>query len=247
MSFKLIILQSDPLEAMNTAHQFIALGCTVAATGSDGRAAVSLVQQFQPDALLLDPYLIGRNCDEIVEELACTYPHPLVTMMISRTRNDRMADRFLGSGGDFFLLSPLDFDFCITRIEKTITLHKQQAVRPANPIRQCVKKYMLLMAMPPLLKGYDYIQDAVELVLQHPDYLRQLTGHLYPAIGEINRVSGLSVERCIRTALDRVFSNGDIDYLYEHFGHIVQADTGKPRPGDFVSVLTDMVKKDLSL
>ena len=247
VALKLIILQSDPLEASNTAHQFKRLGCDIAATGSDGKAAASLVQQLQPDALLLDPYLIGRNCDEIVEELSGTYTRPLVTIMISRSRNDRMANRFLDSGGDFFLLSPLDYEFSIGRIERTMIQHQQQTKHAANPIRRCVRKYLVLMAMPPLLKGTDYIYDGVEILLQHPEYRRKLTVSLYPAIAERNDANGSSVERCIRTALECVFTEGNIDFLYEHFEHIIRPDTGKPRPGDFIAVLSDLVKRDLNL
>ena len=245
MSFKLIILQTDPLEAKNTARRFEKLGCTIAAIDTDGKKAVSLAKEHHPDALLLDPYLIGRNCDEIASEILEEYDLPLATILISRSPNSRIGDRFLESGGDFYLLAPVDYPYTLKRIRLTLEKKRKADGSSQSPIRRCVKKYQVLMAMRPRVKGYDYLQDAVELVLENPEYLHHLTDGLYPAIGLRHQSNGSSVERCIRTLLERTFEEGNIDYLYAHFGHIVREDTGKPRPGDFIKELSAMIRADL--
>ncbi len=247
MAYKIVIIQSDTADATITAAGFTAAGCTVAAIHSDGRSALSLVRQHHPDALVMDLFLPGRNADEIVEILQAQYTEPLVKMAICHYKCDRLSSRFMDNGGDYFHTTPLDFSHTVKQIKKMLAHHKRQAALPQNPVRQCAWKYLLDNSFSLSTNGFTYLQDAVELAIEHPTLLRDLTHGLYKTIAVRRNSNGPSVERCIRSALDEAFTVGDPERLYQQFGAIIHPATGRPKPGNFIILLTKMVCEDLAI
>ncbi|MBQ7935260.1 MAG: response regulator [Clostridia bacterium] len=247
MSYKLVIVQSDPTQLKRTANMFSLLGCNIASVSTDGSQIQSLVQQHQPDAVIMDAFLPHLNCDEIAAQLEENCSCLLVKIALSECRNDWMAARFYEQGGDFFLQLPLDYSFCLTRIQKANIYRKRLTEPIPNPARQCARKYLSHAGMPLLLKGFIYTQDAVEIAVENPTALNSLTRILYPSVANRHGVSDKSVERCIRTAIESMLRDGDIEYIYQHFGYAIRSESGKPKAGEFVSILTELVRKDLYL
>lgn len=245
LPYTIVIIQSDSADAKATASGFIAAGCTVAAMDTDGRNALSLVEQHHPDAIVLDLFLPGRNADEIAELLQEQYTGFLVKIAISPYKCDPISSRFMDSGGDFFLPTPLDYPHTVTRISKALSFHKRRSEINKNPVRQCVWKYLLNISLSLSSNGFVYLQDAVELAIENPGLLRDLTHGLYETIAQRRNSNGPSVERCIRASLDEAFAIGDPELLYKVYGPIINPLTGRPKPGNFIILLTKMVCDDL--
>ena len=248
MHFKLVIVQASECELRRSAELFEAFGCDVVALGHTGEDALRLGRLFKPDALIMDAFLPGLNCDEVAEQLEQTVTQPMVKIAISNQRNDRLAEAFMNNGGDQFLLAPLDYSYTIRRIERYYTVRNHRAARYTTATREryCARKYQLRMKMPIAINGFVYIQDAVEIAHGRPQALQHVTRELYPAIGALHRVPPGCVERCIRTAIEQTFERGDMDFLYPHFGHAIRANTGKPTNSEFIAILTEMVREDLA-
>lgn len=242
-----MIIQSDTVDRATTADGFTLAGCKVVATDSDGRNALALVQQHQPDALILDLFLNGRNADEIAELLQEKYSAPLVKIALCHYKCDRLSSRFMDNGGDYFHTTPLDFPHTVKQIGKLLSHQKRQAALPHNPIRQCVWKYLMDNSFSLSANGFSYLQDAVEFSVENPALLRDLTHGLYETIAYRHHSNGPSVERCIRSALDEAFTIGDPERLYQQFGAIINPATGRPKPGNFIILLTKMVCTDLAI
>ena len=245
MAYTLVIIQSDLADAKATAAGFLSVGCSIAAIDTDGRSAISLVKQHRPDALIMDLFLPSRNADEIAELLQESYSELLVKIAICSYKSDRMSSRFIECGGDFSLSTPVDYSFTVNRIKKAIAFHKRKEEIKQNPLRQCVWKYLIKINMSLTAIGFVYLQDAAELVIRKPSLLHDLTHGLYQSIADLHNSNEPSVERCIRTALDNAFAEGDAEYLYKVYGHIIDRDTGRPKPGQFIKQLTKMVCDDL--
>ncbi len=247
MSLKLILLQSDPIEANSTIAGFSALGCEIAALARHPRQILELVQLHQPDAVIMDAFLPGSNCDSIARLLTYSYEKPLVKLAFGSCRNDTLAYRFMDQGGDHFIITPPDYSHCMKLISSTLDLRKKQTEALPTPVRLCTEKYQTLMGVPPAMKGYWYIQDGIALATEHPTYLQNLTTALYPAIGIPYRASGTAVERGIRAAIDHTFEHGDLALLEQYFGAYIRSSSGKTSAGDFLFVLTRMVCRDLGI
>ncbi len=249
MHFKLVIIQSDPLEAKITSERFTAYGCEVLATGGSGADALELTRTLRPDALVMEPFLPGRNCDDITEQLERELDFPLIKLTFTDSKNDTMANRFYNCGGDLFLVAPIDYAYCVTQMEKYMRLRRHQGdpIGKDALLRGCAKKHLMRMQMPMTIHGFAYLLDAVELAARDDTLLQNLVYGLYPSIGAIHGKPANNIERCIRTAVEQAFARGDMDLLFSHFGHTIREKTGKPANGDFISILTQMVRDELQL
>ena len=247
MHFKLVIVQSSEQQAYRTAELFEAFGCEIVAVGRSGTDAIKLTQKYRPDALVMDAFLPGYNCDELVDILECQSVDHIVKIALSDEHNDRIAEDFLNNGGDLFLMQPLDYAYTVRRIEKYRAIRLRQIAMngACSVVRNCTQKFQMRMKMPIAINGFVYLQDAVELGIEQPEALRNVTAVLYPAIAAQHRVPPACVERCIRTAIEQTFERGDMDFLYPHFGHAVRANTGKPTNSEFIAILTEMVKENI--
>jgi len=247
MHFKLVIVQSSERELQQTVELFEAFGCEVVAVGRTGSDALRLGKMFKPNALIMDAFLPEYNCEEITEQLEQTVVEPMVKIALSEERNDRMAENFLNNGGDLFLRLPLDYAHTVRRMEKYIAMRKRQiAMNGASTVvRNCTRKIQMRMKMPVSINGFVYLQDAIELVMAQPEATRNVMAMLYPAIGVKHHVPSTCVERCIRTAIEKTFERGDMDFLYPHFGHAIRPNTGRPANGEFIAILAEMVREDL--
>lgn len=250
MAFKLVIIQSARAEAEETASHFHACGCDILAIGTTGRDALDLARAHRPDILIMEPFLPYLNCDEIATLLGMEKDQTatMVKMVISDEKNDRMAERFLNSGGDLFLMRPLDYSYCIKRMEQYRSIRLRRAEFPADesPVRSCTRKLQMKMQMPIAVNGFLYIQDAVELYYENPQIIKQMTTALYPTIAARYRIQSGSVERSIRRTLEATFERGFLPFLNEHFSHVIRESTGKPCNRSFIITLTNLVRKDLS-
>lgn len=249
MRFDILIIQSDPLEAAVTAERFHAYGCNIAGIGHSGEDALAMARQLRPDVLVMDAFLPGYNCEEITEILEQNPKFPLVKLALSCCKNDLMADRFLNSGGDLFLMTPLDYSFCMKRIEKFYRLRSNQStsILPDVQVRGCAKKMLMRMQMPMTIHGFVYTLDAVELIIQNPALLHDIVHGLYASIGRIRAQRCSNIERCIRTAVEKTFELGDMDFLFPLYSHVIKPLSGKPTNGDFISILAALVAAELGL
>ncbi len=247
MHMKLVIVQSSEQELRRSVELFEAFGCEVVAVGRTGADALELTRSHLPDALIMDAFLPTYNCDEIAEILERELYAPIVKIAISEKRNESLAESFLNNGGDLFLMLPLDYAYTVRRIEKYHAIRVRQIAMngPASMIRSCTRKFQMRMKMPIAINGFLYIQDAVEIACKERGVLQQVVAELYPAIAARYRVPPACVERCIRTAVEKTFERGDMDFLYPHFGHAIRANTGKPTNSEFIAILTEMVRENL--
>ena len=82
--------------------------------------------------------------------------------------------------------------------------------------------------------GYDYIFDAVDILVSEPDAKNQVVSHVYRKIAERHNTTGASVERAIRHAIECAFNNGDLSIFQKYFGSSVNSRTGKPNNSEFL-------------
>ncbi len=247
MQPRIVMIQSNNEDLRQNAQAFHAFSCEVVATGQTGRDALELVREHRPDALIMDAFMAYYNCDEIAEILESEANYPLVKLALSNRPCDLLAERFLNNGGDFFLLTPIDFAYCARRIEQQLKLRRRLLFdpSPANTVHHCTRKYLMRMKMPVSILGYSYLLDAVEIALYDRSALHNMVTALYPKIAERHQVAPSRVERCIRTAVELAFKRGDINFLFPNFGHVVRPDTGKPTNSEFIGILSELVREEL--
>lgn len=80
------------------------------------------------------------------------------------------------------------------------------------------------------------------MLLTCPESANMLTAVVYPTVGLRYNTRGNNVERAIRTAIEYVFSNTDMEVLYGYFGNSVNRQRGKATNGHFIVTLAERVR-----
>lgn len=113
---------------------------------------------------------------------------------------------------------------------------------PDLNIRIC--RVLRLLGVPEHLSGHLYLQEAVELVMREPSYLRHVTTALYPDVARKYQSSPGRVERCIRHAIETAWSRCDLDTLSEYFGNTISPVRGKPVNSEFIARVASAVRQE---
>lgn len=112
-------------------------------------------------------------------------------------------------------------------------------------IRTAVRRILIKIGCPCNLKGYDFLVDAVSIVVANPKAIRNIVKGLYTDIGRPFGDNASRVERCIRGTIEAAFNNVTDDYLYELFGNTVSAEKGRPTTSQFISLVANEVRDEL--
>ena len=101
-------------------------------TASEGQEALDLVQQRQPDLILLDLKMPGLDGYEVIRKLReneATRPIPIVVITASPVDKERDRVQVLSMGADQYLTKPLSVQMLLDEIKKAIA-----AKRSAQPM-----------------------------------------------------------------------------------------------------------------
>lgn len=97
--------------------------------------------------------------------------------------------------------------------------------------------------LPTHLSGYRYMEYALRLTFENPKYLDSLTTRLYPRVADEFDTYGGNVDRNIRTAINRMFLEGDYEVLDKLFGNMISVNSGKITAGEFITACTFEIRR----
>lgn len=100
------------------------------------------------------------------------------------------------------------------------------------------------LGVPASLIGYGYLKDAIVMVHNSPETLRQMTKKLYPSIAAENNTTASRVERAIRHAIEYAYSNTDPSIIREYFGNVCNINSGKLTNSQFIAGLVQFIKME---
>ncbi|MBR3786348.1 MAG: sporulation transcription factor Spo0A [Firmicutes bacterium] len=227
----------------------------------DGIKAIELIRNTEVDVLILDsvlPHVDGMGVLEAMNhdmELA-SYPH---VIMVSAFGQDTVIQRAVNLGVSYFLVKPLNIQILEKRIRQlakrefaSIKREEQQyKLRHAslrkeftyeNDLEIEITNLIHEIGVPAHIKGYQYIRDAISIVVDDRDILSAVTKELYPMIAEKNNTTPSRVERAIRHAIEVAWNRGRIETIDSLFGYTVQHDKGKPTNSEFIAIIADKLR-----
>ena len=102
------------------------------------------------------------------------------------------------------------------------------------------------LGIPAHVKGYQYLRDAIMLVIEDIDIINNITRCLYPEIARKYKTTTSSVERAIRHSIEIAWSrNNDNEIVKEIFGYTLNDKMGKPTNSEFIAMVADMIRLEL--
>lgn len=93
--------------------------------------------------------------------------------------------------------------------------------------------------IPPHIKGYQFLREAVKLAVAYPEMINAITKKLYPTIAQMYQTSASKVERAIRHAIEVAWNRGKIENINAIFGIKIYNKGEKPTNGELIALVAD--------
>ncbi len=265
-----ILIADDNAEFARTLTNYIEKeeDMEVVTVAKDGNEAVKMIENTQPDIALLDvimPHLDGLGVLEKVIELDISKKPTCI--MLSAVGQDKITQRALELGANYYVVKPFDINLLIKRVReiknykvsqfRTGTgMQSREIKAPYIAIREngrnekdnleaLVTNVIHEVGVPAHIKGYQYLREAIMMVINDIDVINQITKQLYPDIAKKFNTTPSRVERAIRHAIEVAWGRGQTDVVESIFGYTVSAAKGKPTNSEFIAMISDKLRLEL--
>ena len=105
-----------------------------------------------------------------------------------------------------------------------------------------IRNLLMELGTPCNVMGYEYIKQAVMLILEDNDYKHYVTKRLYPQIAKMNKTTSSRVERAIRHAIELTFDVIRPETIEKYFGNSIDPLKGKPVNSLFLATIVEHIR-----
>lgn len=111
-------------------------------------------------------------------------------------------------------------------------------------LERTVTEIIQKMGVPPNVKGYRYLRNAVMIATEDMSVLDSVTKRLYPIVAINNKTTPTRVERAIRHAITAAWErqNGDKEFIEDKLRCHICFDGGKPTNSELIALISDSLR-----
>ena len=235
----------------------------------DGNEAIDIINDTNPDVVLLDvimPHLDGLGVLEKINSMK-KEKRPMC-IMLSAVGQDKITQKAIGLGADYYVVKPFDIELLMKRIREIknfkptqeiasiknfylgqskpqyIDISSSKASKEDN-LEALVTNVIHEVGVPAHIKGYQYLREAIMMVVNDIDVINQITKSLYPKIASKYNTTPSRVERAIRHAIEVAWGRGEQKAVESIFGYTISASKGKPTNSEFIAMIADKLRLEL--
>jgi len=224
----------------------------------NGLQTVEAIKEHMPEVLLLDmimPHLDGLGVLETINNIPLkSYPR---TIILSAVGQEVITQKAINLGAEYYVIKPFNLTILAKRInqlsgrETAVIENKNNFAKSMinknefskyNDLEIDITNIIHEVGVPAHIKGYQYLRDAITMVISDMDLLSAVTKELYPAIAQLNNTTPSRVERAIRHAIEVAWNRGKIETINNLFGYTVHNDKGKPTNSEFIAIIADKLR-----
>ena len=229
----------------------------------DGKQAYEMIVNTKPDVVLLDvimPHLDGLGVLESVAN--ANIEKAPIFIMLSAVGQDKITQKAINLGAQYYIVKPFDIELLIKRIREVkyyqpmrnsfISRETKPSYIELNPnmknesnLEALVTNIIHEVGVPAHIKGYQYLREAIIMVVNDIDVINQITKQLYPDIAKRYQTTPSRVERAIRHAIEVAWGRGQTDTVERIFGYTISAAKGKPTNSEFIAMIADKLRLEL--
>lgn len=232
----------------------------------DGGEALEIIEKTEPDVVLLDvimPHLDGLGVLEKINSMSLEkFP---ICIMLSAVGQDKITQKAITLGAQYYVVKPFEIEVLIKRI-KELKYYQPSSNRGTIVLRETKSQYIDIskneknneeslealvtniiheVGVPAHIKGYQYLREAIMMVVNDIDVINQITKQLYPEIAQKYKTTPSRVERAIRHAIEVAWGRGEPSVVESIFGYTVSAAKGKPTNSEFIAMIADKLRLEI--
>ena len=218
----------------------------------NGLEALEYLKKEPVDVMLLDiimPQMDGYTLMEEMNKLPLE-PVPQIIAITALGRDDFIM-RAVALGVKYYMIKPFEMQVLLNRIREIAgqpasAMETVQASLPgrSQSLDEKLSSLFLTIGIPAHIKGYQFLREAVKMVIDNPDVINRITKELYPGIGRRFNTTASKVERAIRHAIEVAWSRGRVETLNRAFGCKVATKEDKPTNGEFIAMIADKLSME---
>ena len=222
----------------------------VVAAVADGVAIGDEIRKHAPDVLVLDIIMPRKDGFMALEEISSMEAalRPKVIVLTGLSRDDFIL-RAIRLGASYYMVKPFDMNVLYSRIIEiaenctdVITHAEPENVSAGESVDEQITNLFLTLGIPAHIKGYQYLREAVRMVLDDHDVINRITKELYPGIARKFDTSASKVERAMRHAIEVAWTRGRLDTVNQMYGYKVFAKEDKPTNGECISCVSELIR-----
>ena len=254
-----LLIVDDNVELRRVVADYFAQreGVSVVGQASNGVEALELIRQTQPDVLLSDIIMPQMDGYTMLEQLLrmdiARKPEVIVLTALGR---DDFITRAVQLGVRYYMIKPFDFPVLYQRVmevastrganQETLMMTPPPPAVPARSVEEKIASLFLTVGIPAHIKGYQFLREAVKMVMDQPELINRITKELYPGIARKFSTTASKVERAIRHAIEVAWSRGRVEVLNQVFGANVCSPDDKPTNGEFIALVAVKMRGERS-
>lgn len=262
-----VLIADDNYDFAVTLKKFLSKDDEIEIVGvaGDGEDAYAQIISKTPDIVLLDvimPHLDGIGVLEQLSKIQLI-KRP-ICIMVSAVGQDKITQKAISLGAEYYIVKPFDITLLIQRIKDVKYFKpeeqnqdfvvgkelKAQYIRIENEsdkenLEALVTNIIHEVGVPAHIKGYQYLREAIIMVVNNINMINQITKELYPEIAYKFNTTPSRVERAIRHAIEVAWGRGDQKTVESIFGYTVNAQKGKPTNSEFIAMIADKLRLEI--
>ncbi len=249
-----VLLVDDNAEMRRAIREQISKqeGMKVVGECANGLEALEFLGKTAVDAMVLDIIMPQMDGYALMEEMRRQQmdnaPQIIVTTALGR---DDFIMRAVELGAKYYMVKPFEIQTLVARIREVVGHTGSQPeivhlgmLQRSQSLDEKLSSLFLTIGIPAHIKGYQFLREAVKMVIETPDIINRITKELYPGIGRRFNTTASKVERAIRHAIEVAWSRGRIDTLNRAFGCKVASKEDKPTNGEFIAMIADKLSME---
>lgn len=220
----------------------------------NGKEALKLIEETQPDILLLDiimPYLDGLGVlEHLTQNQVKNKPK---VIMLTAFGHENITQRAVELGAVYYILKPFKMELLTERIRQLThynsedsknnkALNSRQKMINSNNLETEITNIIHEIGIPAHIKGYLYLREAIMIVIKEIEILGAITKILYPRIAEKFNTTPSRVERAIRHAIEVAWARNNVETIRKFFGYTINMERGKPTNSEFIALVADKLR-----
>ena len=188
-----------------------------------------------------------------------------ICIMLSAVGQDKITQKAINLGAQYYIVKPFDIGMLVKRIKELkfyqpaemrnnfiskesraqyIDIPKETKKSQEN-LEALVTNIIHEVGVPAHIKGYQYLREAIIMVVNDIDIINQITKQLYPDIATKYGTTPSRVERAIRHAIEVAWGRGQTEVVESIFGYTISASKGKPTNSEFIAMIADKLRLEL--
>lgn len=230
----------------------------VVGIAKDGLEALAYVNKYKPDVLVLDiimPHLDGLGVLEKINAISNEEMPKII--VLSAVGQEKVTQRAISLGAEYYVIKPFQMDVFTNRIRQlfpldgpmsesrrnSLMLHKNyNSFSNSSTLEVQITNILHEVGIPAHIKGYAYLREGIQMVVNDVELLSVVTKKLYPSIANKYNTTASRVERAIGHAIEIASERGQAETIDKLFGYMTNNGKGKPSNCEFIAIIADKLR-----